>query len=327
MKKIFKIIICICMLPLNVFACPHIDKGGSPHLQTYNEDYTEVNMIYPMDSYLYVRKTTMTVQDYLAIANEDDLIDETFSFPVVQDYEDYLTYYWFLDETLIEGDESKVDVTVENIDALEVSSDNYKLLVSFSETYKSGQVYKNQYTEQIYYDVKVNDVTSDKQSFITSNNITLASNNIYDISATYTVIENNNYNYSTEYEKIDNFHDDIKVYLNASSVSENIAAINLNNDLVSGNYIDVTNENGMYAFTVNEPGIYTLVEKNLPAGEQQNIETEEEVTEENNENEENTDSLVIEEKEEKEENSSLKYIIIGVSALILVGLIVLAIKS
>ncbi len=326
MKKIIKIILCICLLPLDVLACPHIDAGGSAHLQTYNEDYTEVNMIYPKDSYLYVKNVTMTVQDYLAIANENELLDETFSFPVVQDYEDYLTYYWFLDESLIGGDESKVDITVENIDSLEVSSTSYKLSVKFPNTYTNGLEYITSYTEQIYYDVKINNATEAKKDYIISNDLVLASNEIYDVSARYTIIENNNYNYSTTYENIKSFHDEIIMSVTGFGDISNIAAINLNKSLTSNNYIEVNMNDGMYSFKINEPGIYTLIEKKLPEI------TEDTIIEEHTEESEETENSVNNKPSEivsssKEEGSSNFYIIVVVSASILIGLIYFAIKS
>ncbi len=323
MKKIFKLLICIMLLPLNILACPHVDSEGRPHLQTYNSDYTEMDMLYPQDGYLYVRNVTMTTDSISIGAQEVDLLKETYSFPICQDNEIYLAFYWFLDESLTQRplEELDVETDVENTTNIKVTNDTYQLDVYFEDTYHEGMKYKNEFTEQIFYDVTVDKINDDQylNNIIDSNELTVLSNDILDISFRFNIAEIIGMDYKTDYPSISSLHDKVYVTMKSETDITDIVAINLKNKINVESNIEVTKTtDDLYTFEISEPGMYILtervttsVEDSIDLGIQDEVET---LTPQIN---------------EEEENNNLIYIIIGVSLLITIttGIIIYKVKK
>lgn len=315
-KHVNKLIlfITVLLIPINVLACPHIDSQGESHLQIYNDDYTEMTMIYPEDGYLYSKDVLMGIDGALAVAYEDELLFESFGFPIMQSITSYITYYWFLDETLLETELDDVDVeaTVENYDKMTTYGINYFLEVGLSNTYDKGITYETDYTDQIFYDVFINKLNEEEDetkysSIIDNNNLILLADEIFDVTAEFLIIELENYVYSNEYIDIDDFYDDITINVYSDNQNDNAIVLNLNNSISEEYYIDTTyNESeNYYSFTITESGVYIVVD-----------ETQIEVSEEEADIDTEDDTIIINtEDNEKEDYTFVYYIIGGIAVL------------
>ncbi len=265
-KKIIIVCAMIMLLPSNIFACPHIDSTGKPHLQTYNEDYTEMTMIYPMDKHLYIKEVVMSIENSQTIAHEDELLKEIFSFPVVQNMESYYTYYWFLNNNLSEQQFDSVDVetTIKSLNNMEISSENYKMTVNFTNTYSEGIKLENDLTQEIYYDVIIDKKTESEKhlKFISDNNLNMVSSEILDTKIRYNMIETDGYNYENLFQDIIVLKDNITLQIKSAEVANDVVAINLMEDITSENLLEVEiTDDGYYSFLITEPGTYVVIEK------------------------------------------------------------------
>lgn len=326
MKKLSKVLlvfVVICMIPINVFACPHVDSKGIQHLQTYNSDYTEMTMIYPLENHLYTKLVDMYIDDIFPVPKEDSLISESFSFPVYQVLTSYITYYWFMDSTLLGTDMDKLDVktTVEGINSMYVVGDSYHLNVDLTNSFDKSQKLINKYSDQIFYNINVDklDNTTKYDDRIKRQNITLFDEDILKINAQYMITEVKNYQYTTEYEKINSFYDPVEVGI-PTEEKENVIVLNLDKAFTEENIIYPTYSDGHYNFTINESGVYALANKDP------DVELSE-VLDETKEKENVYSDL--EELEGKEENKSDKTVIYIVSAslcgIVLIGVLIIII--
>lgn len=271
MKKLTKFILLIVLtcIPVNIFACPHVDSEGNQHLQTYNSDYTIMNMIYPMEGYLYTKIVTMYLDGVYVVPNEDTVLSEGFGFAIAQDLTTYMGYYWFMDESYVTNDYEDLDieVTVENTENQYVSGTGYSLNVYFENTYTAGVSLENEYTNQVYYEVLVDQLTVDERSsdqslFISENDLALANEEIFYVTADFLHVEINSYLYTSTYFNIYDFYDDVEVCLESDVLLNNPVAINLDNFTSEEDFIKTTynEEEGCYDFTINEVGSYIVVE-------------------------------------------------------------------
>lgn len=305
MKKLSKIslLFILVLMPINVFACPHADSEDVLHLQIYNSDYTIVTMIYPRENYLYAKDAYMEIEGSSYTVFEENILKEQFGFPIYQDATSYITYYWFLDDTLLdtELDDLDVDITVEKYDSLYVEGDGYNLDVGLTNTYDNGVDYINDLSYQIYYEVNVEKINDDEDylNLIKDYELNLINEDIYDFDVNYMITEISGYTYDTKYIDIFTLYDEIDVSIYSEEYNENVVAINLNK-LYSNNFIEVSYENNYYNFSIESSGVYVLAEYK-------------EITEEDGYIEEE-DLIVYEKEEEVVEKSSFPVvIIIGVS--------------
>jgi len=81
MKKItsYLLIFVLLITPFNVLACPHVDDQGRLHFQFYNDDWTIVTKIYPMEHHLYGREVSMD--------DTTRLYSQSFGFPMLMSLE------------------------------------------------------------------------------------------------------------------------------------------------------------------------------------------------------------------------------------------------
>lgn len=265
MKKLNKVILTIILIliPINVLACPHTDQDGELHLQIYNGDYTIATMIYPKDGYLYAKDAYMEITGSTYVIYEENTLKEKFGFPIYQEVTSYITYYWFLDSTLLEQDLDEIDVetNVANYDSMYVEGDGYNLTVGLTNSYTEGTKLINDLSYQLYYEVNVEKVNDSDNylNLISEYDLTLVSEDIYDFDINYMVSEIDGYNYSTEYVEIDTLYDDVEVSISSENYNENAIVINLN-EINSNNFIDVSYENGYYNFSINKNGVYVIAE-------------------------------------------------------------------
>lgn len=314
-KKLSSILLFVlCIAPINVFACPHIDSEGGVHLQTYNETYTKMNMIYPMDNYLYTKEVTMILDGVYPVANEDEILSETFSFPVYQLVTSYITYYWFLDSSLLESDIEQLDVktTVEGVESMYVEGGSYHLEVGLPNSFNESQNYINEYSDQLFYAVKI--VTSnDYETYedrLSELNLVLIEEDILSINAEFMITEVDNYVYETTYEAIDELYDYIEVGVPTDESEYSLIVINLDeaiteDDIIYPEYVD-----NHYIYEINNSGNYALAYKTSDELINEIIES----TDEESESEYlNLNDVIVE-----EENNNLIYIISGIVGTIIV---------
>lgn len=315
MKKLNRLLflLLVILYPVNILACPHVDSEGNSHLQTYNSDYTIMTMIYPEVSYLYIKEVYMAIEGVNVIAYEDNVISEQFGFPIYQQMTDYITYYWFLDDTLLdmELEDIDIDITVENLDSLYVSGDGYSLNVGLSNSYDKGITKLTDITSQIYYNINVEKLTDENNSYdevVEKYNIELLHNEYFEITSEFMVIEIDGYLYDTDYVDIDQFYDEVEVELHDIDYYEDLVVINLDSDFSEEDYIQAEyTEDGCYKFTISEGGVYVLA-KNI------SVDYEEEVVEE-----EDSDVTVLTTTPTNQSNNYIYYIAGG--GLVVVGTI------
>lgn len=326
MKKLKKILLIIYLIlfPINILACPHIDDQGEIHLQTYNEDYTEVNMIYPKEGYLYSKIVLMKLDQYIAVPLEDKLVNEGYGFAILQDMNSYLGYYsYFMDESLYTTnlEDLDIDITIENTPNQIISNDNYTLNIGLTNTYKKGLANQNTNTTQIYYDVYVDvynedDLTNNQNEFLNENKISEKISKIYNITADFMNIEIEGYIYSTNYDELDEFYDDIVISIDNDKNFSNPVAVNIDNIASSDEYIEVTEVNDKYEFTINQKGTYIITEsfellKTSQTEEKEEI--EEEIIE---------DIEVLEAEDTENDNSIIIYAFIGIISLFFIIIVI-----
>lgn len=265
MKKLskFSLLIVLLLIPVNVFACPHSDSNDELHLQTYNGDYTEVTMIYPKENYLYAKECYMEIVGSSYTIDEENILKEQFGFPIYQDATSYITYYWFLDQSLLETelDELDEDITVENYDSLYVVGDGYNLEVGLTNTYKNGITYINDLSYQIYYEVNVDKLNNDENylSLIEKYELSLLSEDIIKIDAQYMITEESGFTYETEYKDIANLYDEIIVSYYSEEYSENAVVVNLS-EINSDDFIGVSYSDNYYTFTIDSSSVYVIAD-------------------------------------------------------------------
>ncbi len=318
MKKLSSILILLLIIPINVFACPHVDRNGGAHIQTYNNDYTEANMIYPKENYLYVKDVTMEIDEKMFTnIDEDNILKETYSFPVLLDLGTYVMYYWFLDESLVTGNykEGDIETTIANLDKINVDNINYNLSINLSNTYTNGLEYETNKTQEIYYDVNIDSKYEDKKyiNLIEESGIELVSNDILNVDAKYKIVNNDNNVYETVHEEIKDLYDKINMTLITDSEEEDIIAINLDEKLINENFIEVVKTEGGYSFDIDKDGTYILAK---------NSEIKEVEIEETVEIEEDTHVI---KKQDENVNNMLIYCVTGAVVIILICFIAIKI--
>ncbi len=264
MKKILTniLLLLLILLPSTVFACPHYDEDGNIHLQTYNDDYSMINMLYPKDKHLHVKTVNSIDKDYYIIPDYDALQYETFSFAIIQNNETYYTYYWYVNNDLLPEDVDTIENTVKNLEYMNVTSNDFNLKVFFTNTYGEGSKFNNEYTKEIYYDVIIANKIEDTQytDIIANKNMTLYSEKIVQIDARFNIMEVNGYDYSNEFEEIISLYDEVIIEMDITSTEERLVAVNLDKPITENSFINVTKiSDTKYSYSVNEVGTYAIV--------------------------------------------------------------------
>ncbi len=125
-------------------ACPHYDKEGNMYFLFYDDDNYEISiLLYPKDYH-----------SHLFFYNFDnDKLYEQYEIYIYQE-EDFYNVGEFDPLT---GDliESEKEITVKNLDNLELFSDNYKLNVPVKKTYIEGQNNLTKDIFSIFYNLRV----------------------------------------------------------------------------------------------------------------------------------------------------------------------------
>ena len=266
MKKIYKVILALLIFTTSsVYACPHSDKFGQAHFQFYNEDYTEMIMMYPRDKHIYAKTVPMDTTANDLFKYEDDIIDESYGFPLLQDEETYKQNYWFIDDSIFE-EGAQFETTVEGTDSLLVTNIDYKLNVGLKNTFLKHKSLLTEYSNQILYNVLLDRVDTTKDNkysrYLNKINLNLKKKDILNINAEYMITTITNNEYATEYRKINQLEDEIKVYIKSENFNTDIIVLNLNDVLTENSYIETIYNNGFYEFNINKPGSYVLVDKN-----------------------------------------------------------------
>lgn len=260
-KKIFVIFTLLLLCPFTVLACPHEDSYGNYYLQVFNSDYTILSMIYPRPNYLYSKDTNIEIEGIDILIDEDNPLKEQYGFAIYQDIRSYITLYWFIDDSLMIGDPDDLDVetTIENYDSLTTIGDNYFLNVGLTNTYKKGITYKNDLTNQIYYNVDFEKINESEEhiSLISEYNLTLIEEDIMKLDAEFMIVEKENYTYNTDYEHLEDLHDSITIDYYSENEVENAVVINLN-QLYTDQFIETTYNDGYYSFTIDKSGVYVI---------------------------------------------------------------------
>lgn len=269
MKKFKIILFLILLIPFNVLACPHVDKDGNSHFQFYNEDYTEMNMMYPKENYLYT-KNIVNVDNI--ITDPLELLDESFGFPLVQDKDGYVQNYYFIDKRVQSENWNDLEIktTVEDINNMLVSGKNYNLNVNLNNTYENSKEYNDGKIFQMYYNIFVNRLNDNKEEsfnidkIVKNNKLNQVVPEILDIKATYSIMDTEEYDYNFETIDINSFYDEIEVQV-ISDKKEEAMVINLKRNVKEEDIIEcIYNENtNSYNFIITEPGIYVIVEKEI----------------------------------------------------------------
>ncbi len=266
-KKIIITIFSFLLIPLNTLSCPHIDSQGVQHLQIYNSDYTEANMIYPKQNYLYMKRVTVSIEDSIYTSlNENEILKEIISVPIHLNLSSYITYYSLIDNTITHDDylNPSEENVIEPVDYISTSSDNYSLKLNLTNTYQDGLLLKNQYTKEIYYDVSIDDLSEDQEYLnkIKNTNLTKLSNSIINIKTDYQTTEVTETTYETDYHNITELKDSIELTLTTTNNTDNVVAVNLNEEISLENMITTNKvEENKYTFTITKPGTYVLVDQ------------------------------------------------------------------
>lgn len=268
MKKVFCFfMIFVLLFPLKISACPHVDKAGVAHFQFYNDDYTEMTMIYPKVSYLYGKVVTLIDDDLSFYYDENDVLAESFGFPLVQDKEAYWQYYWFTDESLQSESWQNNDLktTIEGIDSILVTGIRYNLKIALYNTFAKSQELADEKVYQLYYNILVDILAEDESEAyldkIVSNGLELLTLEIIKINANFTITD---YDFFSEQIDIDKLFDEIEVQLYSDDYHDNTIIVNLNKPLTSSDYIECNydNINKYYSFVIEEPGVFVMLNKN-----------------------------------------------------------------
>ena len=303
MKKIIKLIlICILFIPLNVLACPHVDVNGVSHFQFYNMDYTVMTMMYPKKHHLYSKDVPMGENGEVVVEYEDDIILESFGFPLKQDKQAYWDNYWITDVNLqTENWADLIDkTTVEGIKKVDVVGENYNLEVFLTNTFNNSLQYVDEKVWQVYYNIDTNYIKYEKTNYkkvIEQSKLSLLTNDALNIKANYMVTDSPEYNYENESINIDKFFDEINVSIKSDKVSDNPVVLNLNKDINETNYIECNYSNNNYNFVITEPGVYVVVDNKDIVEQTINLDElieKEEKVEDTNDNK----STVLEDKEQ-----------------------------
>ena len=295
MKKIIKLILIVFILtPSIVLACPHMDSNNTKHFQFYNDDYTRMEMMYPKEYFLYSKVVPLDMNNPMLY--ENDIIEETYGFAVVQDIEAFIGNYWFTDEKYQNTPADQLDIkpTIEGLTNIEVVSDDYKLDIGLLNTYNKGNDVKEESTYQLYYNILVKKLeTKNYKDDISKHNLNILTNNIYNINTSFLNTSKDGVIYKSNDIKIDTLYDDIKVKLKVEEKLENVVAINMDLPINEVNYIAPTYNDGYYEFDINTPGNYTLVESTNIIQEENIIEPITPPTTPSNSNKDNTSIYII----------------------------------
>lgn len=274
MKKIFNYIIIILMLfiyPLNALACPHVDSDGNAHFQFYNSDYTIMTMMYPRENYFYAKDIPLPEEFVMNKEVENNILNEEFSFPLVQDKETYWSNYWFIKNELMRDDwrSKEYKTTVEGIDYLKVDGKDYILKVGLKNTYSDSKRFHNMKNiTQMLYNIKVDKLNEDKnevkyKKIVEDNKFDLDIPEIFKIDFEYYILTMEKDNYKEKKEEFKTLYDDITIKLKSTKLPEDIVAVNLDKAIDEDNQIPVVlNKDGYYEYTIKESGVYVLLRKN-----------------------------------------------------------------
>ena len=301
MKKITNYILFffLLLIPLNVFACPHVDEDGNLHFQFYSDDYSIMTMMYPKENHLYNKNVDF---------DTDELLSEDFVFPLVQNKETYMNNYYFVDERLAGSDWESVEVktTVEGLENMDVVGTDYNLTVGLSNTFEAAQNYIDERVFQMYYNVYVDRINDDTEStkyqeinsIIEENELELIVPEILDISAEYFIMDSDEYEYARENVEINDFYDEIEVTIPNDNNDTDIIVINFEDEDSSSRIIDCNynEETNAYQFTVEQQGTYAII-RNATIEDIAVVEDEEEAIE-NEESIEDNEELEIEEEKD-----------------------------
>ncbi|MFI3261087.1 MAG: hypothetical protein R3Y13_05195 [bacterium] len=262
MKKRLKkfLALLMCIFPVSVHACPHIDTSGNMHLQTYNAEYTEMGMIYPKEGYLYMKTVPMFINEVVPEPYENEIINETYSFSIIQDASTYMGYYWFTDEAYYDMQLEDIDfeITVKETPDMRITSNTYDLLVGLSNTYNEGIKFESDTTNQVNYHVLIeNSSTDNYKSVIESNEINVLNNEVLTVDTEYMVVTLDGM-YSSEYIEINDLYDEITVIIKDVEEIENPVVVNLDNFSTEEDFIEAVYEDGNYVFTIKESGPYVI---------------------------------------------------------------------
>lgn len=269
MKNKFKIfLVLLLFVPTTVMACPHIDANGDAHFQLYNEDYTIMTMMYPKDGYLYGKNVPLDEDGGLTVENANNILDETFGFPLKQDKETYYYNYWFTDKDLVNGNWKDKDIktTVEGLESLTIEGKNFTALVGLPNTLEKSSKFNNDSVTDIYYNLTLKNLR-DKElkkynKLLETYKISNLTDLLLKVSAEYAVTTVDDMQHGYNEVEMDKFYDAINIRVNGNASDKKIVAINLDDDYTENNMIECSyNENSYYSFDVMEPGTYVIVEK------------------------------------------------------------------
>ena len=255
MKTVNKLLIILTTLLISietVNACPHVDEDGNAHFQFYNESYTEMIMMYPRENHLYNKTVVMETKE---------LIEESFGFPIVQEFEAYLESYYFIDERLQTEDWESLEIstTVENISNLEVPGTGYSLDIGLTKSYSHLIELSKDITFQMFYNVGV--TKKNDYSLLDDNNVEFLVEDTFEVSLDYSLINIENEEYYYSKSSLTESKDPITMYIESDNINENAIVVDLYEDLLMDNIIKTTyntSENA-YEFIINKPGNYTII--------------------------------------------------------------------
>lgn len=286
-NKIRVIIIVILSLlflwPVNMYACPHIDENGEIHFMFFSDDYSETIRVYPKINHYYSKVTD----------ENEKLLYEEFSFPLVQDKATYFSYYSFVDESLLQdgGLFSDVKTTVEGLNSVNVSGKGYELVVNVKETFNKRKKYINKYTHQLGYNVNVtrlNDNISSleyekSKKIINNNKLNLIDQNILKVKSNISVMDNEENNWKKKTININKYYEEIVISINlpnsrlanmdkAKLVVVNLEDSNLYKSIIYGQYDE---NKQIYTYSISNNGTYVIVENNIEDKESEDIDIKE----------------------------------------------------
>jgi|GEM_PF-4258744 len=269
MKKLIKvsIIIFVAFFSYQVMACPHVDKYGRSHFQFYNDDYTIMTMMYPRESHVYSKDVELDGSGVIKDDDQDHVLNEKISFPIIQNINDYKQTYYFIDERLQAEDwyDKQIKTNIEGIENLEVVGETFTIKAGLSNSYFDGITYDGEDVTQVNYNILV-DILNEDESITTYNELIkkteleLALPNIISIDANYEITENTQFGPKTTAVNLNQFKDPTEFYLNSSEQFENeVVLIKL--DELSEDTQKVGYQNSAYHFSLKKPGVYAVVYK------------------------------------------------------------------
>ncbi len=278
MKKLTKLIklalilIVALTFPLQGLACPHVDKDGVYYFQFYNEDYTIMTMMYPRKNYLYSKDVPLDDVGVVSSENEDTIINESFGFPLAQDKTAYFQNYWFVDEKLESENWKELDIktTIEGLNDLLVSGKNFNLNVGLMNTFNKSKKHIDKRVYQMYYNIYVdrlndNNTETKYSNLIKQYEFDLIVPEILQVNTEYLITYSQDYGYEMNNIKIKKLYDDIEVQIMNDNNNENTIALNLDKKISESNFIECNYNSfdNLYSFTINEPGVYVILNKDL----------------------------------------------------------------